>query len=191
MKKSTVKRMVFVLSLLITLSMLLTACSRASSSGSGKEQSFTIKLPHIYQDAHFEAIAFADFAKNVESRSNGTLKVQVYANSTLANEDQIYEGLRNGTYEMGVMGIICQDRLPAVAALQLPFLFKDIAHAKKALYDHDYGLQLTEGAAALGVKMLRTNVNGMRIISGNRKLEKIEDFKGFKIRTANFKNMIH
>jgi TRAP-type transport system periplasmic protein len=187
-KKTTVQRMAFVFALAITPAMLLTA---AFGFGAPKEPSFTIKLPHIYQDAHFEAIAFAEFAKNVESRSNGTLKVMVYSNSTLANEDQIYEGLRNGTYEMGVMGIICQDRLPAVAALQLPFLFKDIAQARRALYDHDYGLQLTEGAAGIGVKMLRTNVNGLRIISGNRKLEKIEDFKGFKIRTANFKNMIH
>ena len=171
----------------------LSGCSSASQGGAAAtaQKPITIKLPHIYGDGHPTTVAIETFfKKEIEARSNGALIVEPYPNSTLATEEQIYEGLRNGTYEMGMMGIIIQDTLPTVAAFQLPFLFESFDDAKVALLDNGYGLQLLEGIEDQGIKAYTINPDGFRIMTLNRKVESMADFRGFKLRTANYENMI-
>lgn len=163
----------------------------AEAPAAVEEETFNIMFPHIYADDHFEAILFEEFAANVEEMSGGTLHIECYPNSTLATEEQIYEGLRNGTYSMGVMGMMLQDVMPQVGGLQYPFLFDDFAAAKNALFDNDYGFQIFAGSEEYNILPLAINANGFRVMTLNKRIESMDDFKGFKMRTANLTNMIN
>ena len=156
-----------------------------------EEKTYTIKLPNIYGETHFENAIYKEyFIPQLEERSNGTLKVELYPNSTLATDEEIYAGIRSGVYKMGITSVIFQDLLPQVGALQLPFLFEDFAHAKEYVFDKGYGVKLAEGSEEIGFKVLTCVSNGFRVMTLNKKIESMNDFKGFKMRTANYQNMV-
>ncbi|MEI3347477.1 MAG: TRAP transporter substrate-binding protein [Dysosmobacter sp.] len=189
------KRM-FALLLSLTMVFSLTACGGGNeeSSSSGSEASgetITIKLPHCYSEGHPLTDTLENFFKpELESRSGGRLTVDLYPNSTLATEEQIYEGLRNNTYEMGVVGTIFQDRIPSVATFQLPFLFSDFDQAREALYEQDYGQQLIGDVASLGFTVNGIVPDGFRVMTLNRKAESLADLKGLKLRMPNLEVMV-
>lgn len=189
------KRM-FALLLSLTMVFSLTACGGGNeeSSSGGSEASgetITIKLPHCYSEGHPLTDTLENFFKpELESRSGGRLTVDLYPNSTLATEEQIYEGLRNSTYEMGVVGTIFQDRIPSVATFQLPFLFSDFDQAREALYEQDYGQQLIGDVASLGFTVNGIVPDGFRVMTLNRKAESLADLKGLKLRMPNLEVMV-
>lgn len=189
------KRM-FALLLSLTMVFSLTACGGGNeeSSSGGSEASgetITIKLPHCYSEGHPLTDTLENFFKpELESRSGGRLTVDLYPNSTLATEEQIYEGLRNNTYEMGVVGTIFQDRIPSVATFQLPFLFSDFDQAREALYEQDYGQQLIGDVASLGFTVNGIVPDGFRVMTLNRKAESLSDLKGLKLRMPNLEVMV-
>ena len=196
------KVLTILLALLMTFS--LVACSSDSGNDNSSNNSnntanesnnatetIAIKLPHIYAEGHPLTDTLASFfATELESRSDGRLKVDLYPNSTLATEEQIYEGLRNGTYEMGIVGTIFQDRIPSVAAFQLPFLFEDFTQAHAALYENDYGYQLIGDVASLGFTVNGIVPDGFRVMTLNEKIEDISGFSGFKLRMPNLEQMV-
>ena len=186
------------LALLLSLTMIfsLTACGGETKeeSGDGGEanaEATTSKLPHCYSEGHPLTDTLENFFKpELESRSGGRLTVELYPNSTLATEEQIYEGLRNNTYEMGVVGTIFQDRIPSVATFQLPFLFSDFDQARTALYEQDYGQQLIGDVASLGFTVNGIVPDGFRVMTLNRKVESLADLKGLKLRMPNLEVMV-
>lgn len=161
------------------------------TEASATEESFTIRLPYDYADGHFESDLLKNFfAPEVEKRSNGTLKVECYAGGILGTQEQIYEGVRNGVYEMAVIGVIAQDLMPQIAAFQFPFLFSDFETAKTVLIDEGYGMRLLEGSEEHGFKVLSLNPVGFRVMTLNKKVESVEDFQGFVMRTPTIANMV-
>lgn len=193
----------FALLLALVMALSLAACgggqsgdqgSRATADGQSAPSAnpITIKLPHCYSEGHPLTDTLENYFKTeLESRSDGRLLVELYPNSTLATEEQIYEGLRNNTYEMGVVGTIFQDRIPSVATFQLPFLFADFDQARTALYEKDYGQQLIGDVASLGFTVNGIVPDGFRVMTLNRKVESLADLKGMKLRMPNLEVMVN
>lgn len=187
------------ISAMMALAMVLslTACGSGDANeeqgenGTNAEETITIKLPHGYAESHPLNIALEEYFKpEVEERSGGRLTVEIYPNSILATEEQIYEGLRNNTYEMGIIGISFQDLIPSAAALQLPFLFKDFDQARTAMTEYGYGYQLAGDTESLGFKITGITGAGFRVMTLNKKVETMDDFKGLKLRMPNMANMV-
>ena len=64
-------------------------------------------------------------------------------------------------------------------------MFRDIAHAK-AVLQGPIGKELTDSLAQThGVRALAWSVNGFRMISSNRQVSSMEDFKGLRLRMPN------
>lgn len=184
----------------ITIMLSLTACGGESKpqSNSGDQETetaadpITIKLPHCYSEGHPLTDTLENFFKpELESRSGGRLVVDIYPNSTLATEEQIYEGLRNDTYEMGIIGTMFQDRIPSVATFQLPFLFNDFDQARAALYEGNYGYQLIGDVDSLGFGVHGIVPDGFRVMTLNKKVESMADLKGLKLRMPNLEVMVN
>ncbi|MDQ0219482.1 TRAP transporter substrate-binding protein [Peribacillus cavernae] len=176
---------------------LLTGCSAStkdtSSSGGGEKsgKTTTIKIANFYADDHAVNKAIKEkFLPMVEENSNGKLKVDLFPNSTIGGEEFMYDGTRNGTIEMAVLSQIMEPDVPKVGLFSLPFLFKDYAHAKGVLDSPIGGDIKTEFEAKTGLKHLGYGINGFRVVSSNRLVKKMEDFKGLKLRMPNVPQMI-
>ncbi|MGG0286516.1 TRAP transporter substrate-binding protein [Peribacillus butanolivorans] len=172
--------------------LLLAGCGseEEKSSGTGVEKK-TIKVAHYFAEDHPQNIALKEkFKTIVEKESNGELEVQIYANSTLGAEKEFYDGVRSGTIEMGIPGLIMQADIPKMGVPEWPFLFRDFEHVKSVL-NGPIGEELTEDLNPKhGVTPLAWSANGFRMFSSNRTIESMDDFDGLRLRMPNIPNYI-
>jgi TRAP-type transport system periplasmic protein len=150
------------------------------------QQAKTIKYTHFQpgkldQPKHAAAIAFKSY---VESNTNGSLKVELYPAGQLGNANQVMEGLRLGSIEMGVVhdgGI--PSAFKPFQIFGIPYLFTDQAMAWEVL-DGPFGQEFAEAMRKqTGVRLLGYADNGIRnFTNSKRPIKAPEDMKGMKIR---------
>ncbi|MEO8410876.1 MAG: TRAP transporter substrate-binding protein DctP [Propionivibrio sp.] len=101
-----------------------------------------IKAGHGAQAGHPTQFGLLKFAEIVTAKSGGKLKIEVYPDRQLGEEREMIEGLQLGTVDMAVVSTgPLLAFAPKVGVLDLPFLFKNSAHAYKVL-DGDVGKSL-------------------------------------------------
>lgn len=181
--------------MVLATTVLLAGCGSgektATTAGSQGGKPQTIKVAHYFATDHPQNVALREkFKPMVEEKSGGTLKVQIYDNSTLGAEKEFYDGVRNGTIEMGIPGLIMQGDVEKMQVPEWPFLFKDFAHVKKVL-NGPIGEEITADLESKhGVKPLAWSANGFRMFSANKTIDDMADFKGLRIRMPNIPNYI-
>src|SRR5690554_4936699 len=94
----------------------------------------TLKMAYaLSENSHYGAGAAA-FAKSLEGASNGEFKIQQFPNSALGGEREVIEGLQLGTIDLAIVSTgATLNFVPETGALDIPFLFRDLAHARKVL----------------------------------------------------------
>jgi tripartite ATP-independent transporter DctP family solute receptor len=70
------------------------------------------------------------FAKQVEERTKGTVKVAVFAGGALGGEKDVLEGMRVGSVHLSLIGLTL---MPFLDVIWGPYVFRDNDHAKKVL----------------------------------------------------------
>lgn len=125
------------------------------------------------------------FAAEVEKRLPGKFVFKFYPNSQLGKEQALVDNIRLGSLEMAnvASGVINVDR--RLGLFDLPWLFKDRAHVKKAMT----GPLGKAVAASLektgGLKVLGIYENGFRhVINSARPITTPADLEGLKLRVA-------
>lgn len=154
--------------------------------GTASAETLTIKVANYFAADHPQNIALKEkFKPLVEKSSNGTMKVDIFENNKLGGEQQFYTGVRNGTIEMGLPGMIMQADVPKMGVPEWPFLLRNFKHAK-AVLEGPIGKELSESLEQThGVHVLAWTVNGFRMFSTNRKVASMQDFKGLRMRMPN------
>ena len=109
------------------------------------------------------------FAKEVSKLSHGKMKIEVYPNSTLGGDRELLESCKDGDIPFVVQNTAPQVTfLPDTAVFDLPSAFY-----KKMEKVYQKG----------GYKLLGYADQGFRVMSTNKNIKSIKDFKGQKIRT--------
>lgn len=142
----------------------------------------TLKLGHIAEPENPYGQGADHFAKLVKERTNGAVEIQVYPSSQLGNQRDLVEGLTFGTVDMTLTGTaVLGNFIPEVAVFDLPFIFRDIPHAYKAL--DTVGMELGKKGEARGMIMLAIWENGVRHMTNNKlPIKTPADMKGLKMR---------
>ena len=146
-----------------------------------------LKLGHIAEVSHPYAQGADHFAKLVAEKSGGDLEVQVFPSSQLGSQKDMTEGLIYGTIDMVLTGTADLGQFqPKMSLFDLPFLFKDRAHAYKAL--DTVGMELGQELEPRGLKLLGYMENGIRHLTNNvRPVKAPADMAGLKIRVMSNK----
>ena len=85
------------------------------------------------QNSH-QGIAIATFAKAVEKRTGGRYKIQTFYNGALGGERESIEAVQLGTHELTFTSTgPVPNFVPEAKILDVPFLFRDKAHAPAVL----------------------------------------------------------
>jgi tripartite ATP-independent transporter DctP family solute receptor len=146
-----------------------------------------LKLGHIAEVSHPYAQGADHFAKLVTEKSGGDMEVQVFPSSQLGSQKDMTEGLIYGTIDMVLTGTADLGQFqPKMSLFDLPFLFKDRAHAYKAL--DTVGMELGQELEPRGLKLLGYMENGIRHLTNNvRPVKAPADMAGLKIRVMSNK----
>jgi tripartite ATP-independent transporter DctP family solute receptor len=141
------------------------------------------------QNSH-QGVAIDTLAKEVEKRSNGRYKIQAFYAGALGAEREAIEAVQLGTQELTwtSTGPI-PNFVPDVKILDVPFLFRDYAHAR-AVLDGPIGQEMLTKFDSKGFKALAWGENGFRhMTNSKRAINAPEDMKGLKMRTM--ENPVH
>jgi len=141
------------------------------------------------QNSH-QGVGIDTFAKEVEKRTGGRYKVQTFYNGALGGERESIEAVQLGTQELAMSSTgPIPNFVPETKILDVPFLFRDKAHAR-AVLDGPIGQELLTKFDAKGFKALAWAENGFRhMTNSKRDVKGPEDLKGLKMRTM--ENPVH
>ena len=143
----------------------------------------------IAQNSH-QGIAIDTFAKEVEKRTAGRYKIQTFYAGALGGEREAIEAVQLGTQELAFSSTgPIPNFVPETKILDVPFLFRDKAHAR-AVLDGPIGQEMLTKFDAKGFKALAWGENGVRhMTNSKRDVKGPEDLKGLKMRTM--ENPVH
>jgi tripartite ATP-independent transporter DctP family solute receptor len=135
-------------------------------------------------------VAVDTFAREVEKRTQGRYKVQNFYSAALGAERESVEGVQLGTLDLTLTSTgPLPNFVPEVAILDIPFLFRDYAHAR-AVLDGPIGQDLLKKFPAKGMVALAWAENGFRHMTNSKHaVNTPDDLKGLKMRTM--ENPIH
>ena len=124
-----------------------------------------------------------DFAKRVEEKSGGKIKVETYSDSQVGGDSEIFEACQGGNISFVFQATSPQvSFIPEAAVLDAPMAFDNIEIARKVL-DGELFEKLKKYYSEKGVELLGIADQGFRETTSNKRIEKLSDFKGLKIRT--------
>lgn len=128
-----------------------------------------------------EALRF--FAKDLETRTGGRMKVAVYPSEQLGSQNDTMELAQFGGVDFIRLNIAPLNVLvPETRVPTLPFLFRSIAHMRAAM-DGAIGRQVLDALTDYGLVGLAFYESGARsIYTKNREVRSPEDMRGLKIR---------
>ena len=157
------------------------ACPIAASYSAPAAQ--TIRLAHTAATSHAHHAAALQFAQNVESRTKGELKVEVYPSGELGDQPALAEQVTMSALDMAVVSLgnmaMYDKKLNAMTA---PFLFKSYDQAHQVI-DNFVMPWMNKGLASYDAMGLSMFDYGFRqTTTQNVVVNKAEDLKGVKIR---------
>lgn len=166
-----------------SLSSAIVAFALALTAGNAMAET-KLKFGHYNAESHPIHKAAVQFKQNVEKRTNGEIKIEIYPNNTLGSPPEILEQTRNGVVDIAVPTSGQLDKYDkAFAALMLPFAFSDIDHARRAM-DGPMLQWLTPLAQKSGLEIIGVWEYGFRNLTNNKRpINTPDDVKGLKIRT--------
>ncbi len=169
---------------------LLTAACVAGAFIAAPASAKNLKFAYaLSTSSHYGAGADA-FVKSLETDLPGKFKVEQFPNSALGGEREVLEGLQLGTIDLAIVSTgATVNFVPATGVFDIPFLFRDLQHARGVL-DGEVGQKLLAEFSKRGLVGLAWGEQGFRQFTNNvRPVAKPADAKGLKVRTM--ENPIH
>jgi len=147
-----------------------------------------IKFSHVVAPDTPKGKGATRFKELAEQRTGGKVKVEVYPNSQLYKDKEEMEALQLGSVQMLAPSLSKFGPLGAkeFEVFDLPFLFKDTT-AFRGVTEGQLGKDLFAKLEPKGIKGLAYWDNGFHIMSANRPLHHVADFKGLKMRIQSSK----
>jgi tripartite ATP-independent transporter DctP family solute receptor len=143
----------------------------------------------VAQNSH-QGVGIDVFAREVEKRTAGRYKIQTFYSGSLGGERESIEAVQLGTQELTLTSTgPVPNFVPEARILDIPFLFRDKAHARNVL-DGQIGQDMLVKFEPKGFKALAWAENGVRhMTNSKRAVNAPDDLKGLKMRTM--ENPVH
>ncbi|MDR0486425.1 MAG: TRAP transporter substrate-binding protein, partial [Elusimicrobiota bacterium] len=173
-----------ILALVLAVGIAFIACQ-------SKPKAITLKVGDNWGASHPMSAATDNvFKKQIEEKTKGAIKVEVYHDGALGNEADLWNAVRNGSLEVAVVGTAMNQEYTTMLIADWPFLYRDLAHAK-AVWTGDIAEEINAEFHQKfpSVYVLSWAPNSARTFTSNKPLAKPADFKGQKFRMPN--NPIH
>ncbi len=155
-----------------------------AAAGPLAAQEIKARLGTSLPEGHPQTLGARKFAELAEKKSQGRIRIAVYAAGGLGSDVQMQSALRGGTQEFTVPSTATlASVVKEFGVLGLPFAFANEAQAD-AVLDGPFGKSLLARLPEKGLVGLAFWENGFRhVTNSKRPVAKIEDLGGLKVRT--------
>lgn len=162
--------------------LFLAGCGGSSPSdgASGSTKPILLSYSIFFPPTHVQCLEAEAWAKEVETRSEGRIKINIYAGGSLSQAPQCYEGVVSGISDLGMSCFsYTRGRFPLLEGLDLPVGYPD-------------GMTATRVATQLAKKyapeetadthLLYVHAHGPGILATKKTVSSLEDMAGLKVR---------
>lgn len=131
---------------------------------------------------HGQKKAADTWAKEVEKRTQGQVKIQIFAGGSLTQADQCYDGVVKGISDMCMSAFAyTRGRFPVMEALDLPLGYPNGRTATRVANEFYQKLKPRE---LNQVKVLYLHAHGPGLLHTVKPVRTLEDLRGMKIRST-------
>ncbi|KGM41795.1 C4-dicarboxylate ABC transporter [Aquabacterium sp. NJ1] len=168
--------------------MLTLAASMALLPAAFAQSPIIIKFSHVVAVDTPKGKAAEFFAKRAAELTKGRVKVEVYPNSQLYKDKEEMEALQLGSVQMLAPSLskFAPLGVKEFEVFDLPFIFDDYPSLHKVT-NGPIGQGLLRKLETRGIHGLAYWDNGFKVMSANRPLKTVEDYKGLKMRIQSSK----
>ncbi|MGC9328018.1 MAG: TRAP transporter substrate-binding protein [Candidatus Hinthialibacter sp.] len=181
----TLRRSSFFVFVLLGASIVLfsTGCGRPSGDDA-IELTYSIFFP----PTHIQCITAENWAKEIEERSQGRVKITIFPGGSLSKAPQVYDGVVNGISDIGMSCFAyTRGRFPLLEGLDLPLGYPN-------------GLTATRIATAMVKKynpeevsdthVLYIHAHGPGLLASKKPVNNFEEISGLKVRATGLSSKI-
>ncbi len=160
----------------LLLAIVLVGCSEANKVK-------TIKIAHGLDVNHSVHKAMVELGKDLEKRSGGKMKLQIYPSQQLGSERECLELLQIGSLDMTKVSVgVMENFAPKMKVFGVPFLFRDRQHSFDVL-DSAVGKEILDDGEQYWLKGLAYYDAGSRsFYTKDKPINTPSDLKGLKVR---------
>jgi len=172
------------------LSILVMSLALVFGFASLSTAAVTIKVGHVQPTTDSMHLQWVFFKEQIEKRSKGDIKVEIYPNGELGFERELSEAVQMGELPMSTVTTSpLASFVPDLLILDVPFSWNSRKEVWAAM-DGELGEFLNKKMESKGFKVLGWIENGFRNTTNNKRpIAKPEDLEGVKLRTM--ENPIH
>lgn len=162
--------------------LLALICGHASAQA---PKTFSLKFNHVLGPKEPYHDGFMKWAKRVEERTKGGLKMEVFHSAQLGKEEDIIEQMRQGAnLGQNTDSARLGNYVPAIAVMNGPYFAETLDEVAKLRKAPTVIRWQEELASKHGLKVVCFNwVQGYRHFFTNKPVRKPDDLKGLRVRT--------
>lgn len=179
-----------ILVMFIAAVMFLSACGSGGSvkssgnGGEGGEKTYEFKLGHIAPPDHIWNEAAEKLAEELEERSNGRMKMELYPGGQLGSDSDMVQQLETGSLDFAfITNAFLTSKSDAFSAWFAPYLFGSYEDALEASKS-DVAKKILATLDDQGLKALDYFFSGHRTMMFREKVETPEDMDGLALRVT-------
>ena len=172
-------------SMMVAVFMVLLLVTTFYGTSAFGQQKYTLKFNHVLGQKEPYHMGFTNWAKSVEERTKGGLKIEVFHSAQLGVEEDIIEQIRAGANigqntDSARMG----NYVPGIAIMNGPYFAENLEEVAKLRNSPTIKGFLDDLANKSGIKILSFSwVQGYRHFFTNKPIRTPEDLRGLRIRT--------
>lgn len=186
------KKLIVLLSLIALVAVGAFASGQAEPAAPAAEQEqIVLRLAETHAQDYPTTQGDYEFARLVEERTDGRIKVEVYHSSQLGEERAVIEQVQFGAIDLTRVSISPLAAFsPGLDALQMPYLYNSVDHMWRVLKGPigDEMLASVEDAGFIGLAWYESGARSF--YNSVRPIESIEDLAGLKIRVQESQLMV-
>ena len=142
----------------------------------------------FFPPTHGQCVAAGDWAREIEKRSQGKVKITIFPGGTLTSAPQCYDGVVSGISDLGMSCFAyTRGRFPLMETLDLPLGYPDGRTATLTANDFVRKFQPKE---LDDVKLLYIHAHGPGLLHTKTPVRNLEELKGLKIRSTGLSSKV-
>jgi TRAP-type C4-dicarboxylate transport system substrate-binding protein len=143
-------------------------------------KTYELNYSIFFPASHGNTILATEWAKEIEKRTNGVVKINMFPGATLTPADQCYDGVVKGISDIGMSVLsYTRGRFPLTEVIDLPLGYHDGLQATRlcnAFYKKFKPKELDD------TQIMYMHAHGPGILHTKKPVSNLEEFKGMKIR---------
>lgn len=163
------------------LALFFTSCGNKEKE-TEKAKPIELSYSIFFPATHLQAQTAEQWAEEVEERTDGLIKITMYAGGTLTKAPQCYEGVVNGISDIGMsVFAYTRGRFPLLEGLDLPLGYPDGVTATRIANEM---VKKYEPEELDDVHVLYLHAHGPGILASKKEVTQVDDLQSMKIRAT-------